>query len=97
MSLNEENGQLIETMANDVVPSQYTTMATEEPTHNDYYKELIGASGAGSVSSLSLNDTAIRTTATVPVDTATVTTSNTDSTEEEKMIPNFGEFFFFFF
>lgn len=91
MSISGEKCQLIETMSNDVVPSQHTTMATEEQTHNDYYKELIGTSGAGSVSSLSLNDTAIRTTATVPKDTSTVNTSNTDSTEEEKMIPNSGE------
>lgn len=99
---------------NDVVPC--ITMATEETTHNDYYKTLICTTGAGSVSSLSLSDdVAIRTTLTLPTAavaaaaaaTAAVTAataaaaaaaataaatatavSNTDSTEEEKMIPN---------
>lgn len=89
VSLNEEKAKFIGTNPNDVVPLQCTTMATEEITHNDYYKTLICSSGAGSVSSLSLNDT-IRTTLTVPAEAAAVTqnTSNTDSTEEEKMIPN---------
>lgn len=51
---------------NDVVSSEYTTMATEEPsglnTHHDYCT-LIDTSGAGSVSALSLNDSISTTTA----------------------------------
>lgn len=101
IAISAEKNHLFGTNENDVVSVQQTTMATEEQqphstvnTHNDYYTTLIGTSGAGSVSALSLND-AIRTTANVPADTvltavrrqtATVTTSNTDSTEEERMI-----------
>lgn len=114
VSISEEKCKFNGTNANDVVPLHCTAMATEEITHNDYYKTLICSSGAGSVSSLSLNDT-IRTTLTVPAETSRATTaaatstsavststtavvavkaaviqntSNTDSTEEEKMIPN---------
>lgn len=89
VSICDEKVKFNGTNVNDVVHIHCTTMATEETTHNDYYKTLICSSGAGSVSSLSLNDT-IRTTLTVPAETTAVTqnTSNTDSTEEEKMIPN---------
>lgn len=66
VSIIEEIPKFDGTNTNDVV--HCTTMATEETTtHNDYYKTLICSSGAGSVSSLSLNDT-IRTTLTVPAE-----------------------------
>lgn len=90
MSIIGEKGQLNEAMANDVVSLQYTTTATEEPIHNDHLEELIGSSTSGAVSLSSVkNYTTNETTSIVP----TVTSSNTDSTEEDKMIPNFGKFF----
>lgn len=81
--------------ANDVVAIEHTTMATEEPsapnTHKDY-RMLIGANGAGSVSALTLNDTATATTvavvavasvaasATVTATASTTTTTNVTAT-----------------
>lgn len=88
-----ESEFFIGTNANDVVAIEHTTMATEEPsvlnTHTDY-RTLIGASGAGSVSALTLNDTLAATAAAA---TAAATTSNTtdvDSTTTTNVTATMG-------
>lgn len=69
-----ENAFFVGPNVNDVVAIEHTTMATEVPsvpnTHKDY-RMLIGASGAGSVSALTLNDTATATAAATATASAT--------------------------
>lgn len=82
-----ENKFFIGPNVNDVVAIEHTTMATEEPsvlsTHKDY-RMLIGTSGAGSVSALSLNDA----TATTAANTATVSTNIVSATTTSTTMEN---------